>query len=97
MVSRAFIPAGGTCAEKPCWKANAKGFQYKDKEATPEGITDLKLKEGLIAGKATDRLKGSTVTAPRSHRDPAPSSFQGNAIPPVVSSSPERGNSRSRS
>jgi len=58
LVSKAFIPAGGTCAGKPCWKENAKGFQYKDKEATPEGITDLKLKEGLIAGKAQIQLKG---------------------------------------
>jgi cysteine-rich repeat protein len=58
LVSRAFIPAAGTCAGKACWKENSKGFQYKDKDATPDGVTQLKLKEGLVAGKAQIQLKG---------------------------------------
>lgn len=58
LVSRAFLPAGGSCAGKPCWKENAKGFQYKDKEATPDGVTQLKLKEGTVAGKAQIQVKG---------------------------------------
>ena len=65
VVSRAFIPAGGTCAGKPCWKANAKGFQYKDKDATPAGVTQLKLKEG-VDGKSQIqvKLKGDNVDMP---------------------------------
>ncbi|MEB2283867.1 MAG: hypothetical protein B6D46_11390 [Polyangiaceae bacterium UTPRO1] len=43
-------PAGGTCAGKPCWKATgSKGYQYKDKELTPDGGYQLKLKEGGLA------------------------------------------------
>jgi cysteine-rich repeat protein len=65
LVSRAAIPASGTCAGKPCWKENAKGFQYKDKDATPEGVTQLKLKEG-VAGKSQIqvKLKGANVDTP---------------------------------
>jgi cysteine-rich repeat protein len=63
VVTRAFIPAGGTCAGKPCWKENAKGFQYKDKDATPEGVSQLKLKEGTVAGKSQIqvKLKGANI------------------------------------
>jgi len=65
-VSKAFIPAGGTCAGKPCWKENAKGFQYKDKDATPAGVTQLKLKEGLVDGKAQIQVKekGANIDFP---------------------------------
>ncbi len=66
LVSRAFVPSGGTCAGKPCWKENSKGFQYKDKDATSDGVTQLKLKEGLVAGKAQIQLKakGSNIDMP---------------------------------
>lgn len=40
------VPAGGVCAGKPCWKANSHGFVYKNKDATPFGITKLRLKSG---------------------------------------------------
>jgi cysteine-rich repeat protein len=43
-------PAGGTCAGKPCWKpTGTKGFQYKDRELTPDGGYQLKLKEGALS------------------------------------------------
>jgi cysteine-rich repeat protein len=58
LVSRAHIPASGTCGTKPCWKEKSTGFTYKDKEATPDGITGLTLKEGLVAGKAKISVKG---------------------------------------
>lgn len=54
----ASVPAGGTCAGKPCWKAaGSKGFKYKDKSGVRHGITKLILKSG-DAGKATVVLKG---------------------------------------
>jgi hypothetical protein len=54
-------PAGTTCGTKPCWKANGTtGFSYKDKDATPDGITGLKLKAGLT-GKAKVQAKGKGV------------------------------------
>jgi hypothetical protein len=41
-------PAGGTCATKPCWKSKgAKGFRYKDKDRTPDGITKLVLRTSV--------------------------------------------------
>jgi cysteine-rich repeat protein len=52
------MPAGGTCAGKPCWKASGgKGFQYKDKDLTPDGGAALKLKEGALA-KAQIQFQG---------------------------------------
>jgi len=58
-------PAGGTCAGKDCWKETRKGFKYKDKEATPDGIVALALTEG-VAGKAKIGLvaKGALLTLP---------------------------------
>jgi cysteine-rich repeat protein len=58
LFSEASVPAGGMCGTKFCWKANAKGFQYKNKLGTPEGVTQLALKEGLVAGKAQIQVKG---------------------------------------
>jgi len=56
------IPAGGTCGTKPCWKAlgnppGAKGYRYKDKERTPNGILKVVLKPG-IEGKSKIVVKG---------------------------------------
>jgi cysteine-rich repeat protein len=51
-------PAGGICGAKPCWKPlGASGFTYKDKQLTPEGIQQLKLKSGPD-GKAQIQLAG---------------------------------------
>ncbi len=50
--------AGGTCGSGPCWKASgSKGFKYKDRDATPEGITSIKLRSGSD-GKAQVQVKG---------------------------------------
>ncbi len=40
------VPPGGTCGIRPCWKATPTGFSYRNKAATPDGITSLKLKAG---------------------------------------------------
>lgn len=57
---RASIPGGGTCHGRPCWKENTRGYKYADKDATPNGITKLALKEGLDGG-ATIQLQGRGV------------------------------------
>jgi hypothetical protein len=49
---RASIPAGGTCRGRSCWKETSRGFKYADKDATPNGVTKLSLKEGLAGGAA---------------------------------------------
>lgn len=56
------IPAGGTCAGKPCWKAaGTKGFKFKDKTGAHHGVTKLVLKSG-VAGKSVLVLKGQGAT-----------------------------------
>ncbi len=60
LIFDATIPAGGMCglsSPKPCWKDKPKGFDYKDKDLTPDGVSALKLQEGLVAGKAQIQLK----------------------------------------
>ncbi len=57
LISHALIPAGGLCNGKPCWKGNAKQFQYKTKTNTPDGIAQVKLQAG-VAGKAQIQVKG---------------------------------------
>ena len=57
---------GGTCGTKPCWKAaGTKGFKHKDKTGTPDGIQQVKFKEG-VAGKSQIqvKMKGLTFAAP---------------------------------
>ena len=52
------IPAGGTCAGSSCWKViPGKGFSYKDKDRTPDGLEKLSLKAG-VGGVAKISLKG---------------------------------------
>jgi hypothetical protein len=55
----ATIPPGGLCGANlaPCWKDKPKGFDYKDKDLTPDGVAQLKLQEGLVAGKAQIQVK----------------------------------------
>lgn len=60
LLFHATIPAGGMCdvdKPKPCWKEKTGGFEYKDKDLSPDGVDQLKLKEGLD-GKAQIQLKG---------------------------------------
>jgi hypothetical protein len=61
-LQNATVLPGGTCGTKPCWKLlgnplSPKGYKYKNRDATPEGITDMKLLAG-IADKAKLQVKG---------------------------------------
>ncbi len=61
VIMRAAIPAGGFCnarRPRPCWKSTSKGFQYTDKDLTPDGIQSMTLREGLLPGKASILVKG---------------------------------------
>jgi hypothetical protein len=51
-------PAGGTCGNAPCWRSTGKGFTYKDKERSPDGLQQIVLKEGLVPGKAKIIVRG---------------------------------------
>jgi hypothetical protein len=54
------VEAGGTCGEKPCWKAAGLGFAYANRGANGAGIVKIKLKPGdgkakiLFAGKGAN-------------------------------------------
>jgi cysteine-rich repeat protein len=55
------VPADGTCHGVPCWKTIVgKGFNYKDKDRTPDGMEKLQLKAG-IGGAAKIGAKGKGV------------------------------------
>jgi hypothetical protein len=67
LVKAMTVLPGGTCAAKPCWKANGTvGFSYRDKELDPEGATGglskLQVRSGS-AGKSRAKVqgKGSSV------------------------------------
>ena len=64
-VSSTVLPAGGTCAGKPCWTPKKTGFLYKDKLLTPDGALVAKLKAG-VAGKASISVsaKGANLETP---------------------------------
>jgi len=50
-------PAGGSCAGKACWASTKAGFKYTNKDATPDGLSQLQLTAGA-AGKAKIVAKG---------------------------------------
>ncbi len=53
----ATIPAGGTCAGSPCWRAKSTGFEYNDRDATSDGIRTVSLK-ARADGNATITMAG---------------------------------------
>jgi len=53
----ATAPAGGTCGTKPCWVVGDGKIKYKNKDATPGGLTKLQAKSGA-AGKGSLLLQG---------------------------------------
>jgi hypothetical protein len=59
-------PAGGTCGTKPCWKSRgAKGFRYKDKDRTPDGITKLVLRTSVAPlSDIVLRARGGNIPIP---------------------------------
>lgn len=53
----ASIPAGGVCRGRFCWATiGSTGFKYNNKDATPAGVTQLSLQQG-VDGKAKIKLK----------------------------------------
>lgn len=56
---------GGQCGNKPCWKlaGNGRGYGYKNKEATPHGITSIKMKSGE-AGKSKVSIAAKGILVP---------------------------------
>jgi hypothetical protein len=60
LLTTASAPPGGTCDKKgvkPCWKDFSKGYKYKDSLTTPQGLSNLQLKEGA-EGKSKVKVTG---------------------------------------
>jgi cysteine-rich repeat protein len=57
------VPADQSCAGSGCSTATSSGLKYKDKAATPDGVTALSLKIG-VAGKSKIILKGKGEPLP---------------------------------
>jgi hypothetical protein len=70
LVLDAVAPAAGTCGTKPCWKqlgatANPKGFQYADKDLTPDGLSKVQVQAGVTPkAKAIVSGKGTALGVP---------------------------------
>jgi hypothetical protein len=62
-ISAMELPAGGTCAGKPCWKSKSTGFTYKDKDLTPDGVLSATLKSGADQ-KAVIKVTAKGVNVP---------------------------------
>ncbi len=60
---RAEAPAGGTCRGRPCWRETPTSASYRDKDASPEGLTAIKLKGGTTPSKVSVRGKGSLLSS----------------------------------
>jgi hypothetical protein len=54
-------PAGGTCRGKPCWTSKPTTLTYKNSTGSTSGTQGVKLKEGLVAGKASIEVKAKGV------------------------------------
>jgi len=64
LVTSITVPPSGTCGVLPCWKGSSTGFLYKDKTQQAQGVTQVKLKQGLVDGKAQAMVKGKGVLLP---------------------------------
>ena len=66
LVTSATADAGGTCGTKPCWTAKPTSLAYKNRDTSSTGTQVVKLKEGLVDGKASIvwKAKGLHVAMP---------------------------------
>lgn len=55
--------AGGTCHDKPCWRATASGRNFRDRDRSQEGAMTAVLKSG-IQGKAKALFKSKGIGVP---------------------------------
>jgi hypothetical protein len=59
LIGKMAVPGGGSCSGKPCWKALAsKGFVFKDRAATHDGVRQIVLRAGE-AGKGAILVSGA--------------------------------------
>lgn len=56
--ARAQAPAGSECGAKPCWKASATGFRYRDRVGVPDGLRSVVLR-AADPGRSKLRIRGT--------------------------------------
>lgn len=79
LVQVATAPHGGLCGGTPCWKANSRGFLYRNNDASADGVRSVLLKESQDQrGKLQVKAKGVKLALPPPasatlflHQDPA--------------------------
>jgi cysteine-rich repeat protein len=59
----AHVPADGTCDGDPCWRSTGSGYSYRDRDATPDGVTAISL-SGRSEDSARIVLKGKGMHLP---------------------------------
>ncbi len=60
LIVAAAMPNAGICnmwSPKPCWTEQVTGYDYRDKDLTPDGIQKVYLREGIEPGSARIILK----------------------------------------
>lgn len=59
------VPAASWCGAKPCWRATASSFSYRNKAGDPDGIIALTLKAGVTGrAKIQATAKGENLQTP---------------------------------
>lgn len=53
----ATAPQGGLCDGAPCWVPKTGGYDYRDRDRTPEGIEKIVLRASPVPGKARIKVK----------------------------------------
>lgn len=65
LVTEAFVPAGGHCRGKPCWKAIGGGFKFKNADAEVDGIKTMLLRgHATVPGKSKIKIVAQGATLP---------------------------------
>lgn len=58
-------PGGNSCGGRPCWKSRATGYQYKNKDLTPDGIFKIRLRAGDAGfAQVGVQAKGANIGVP---------------------------------
>jgi len=53
LLTAATVPAGGTCAGRPCWRSQSSGFRYMDGTLGQRGVKMIRLRGGTVPGRAS--------------------------------------------
>jgi hypothetical protein len=61
LLTSASAPAGGACSGKPCWTDKPTSLTYENRVGSTSGTQSVKLKEGLVDGKASIAVKAKGV------------------------------------